>query len=124
MKPREELEAVSAAVRRTLEEVSVPSYVVDRDGDKRGERFTVVIAPEHSVRGREQFARKLLGTAVTDFSIALLRPDGSRVEYEFSSVPLRSGHRVVGVFGLARPPAAAVEMPPAPPDLTPRQHEV
>jgi DNA-binding CsgD family transcriptional regulator len=132
------LDEVSADVRRTLGSVSVPSYVLDREGtirwlndaaidlvgDKRGERLTAVVAPEHSLRAREQFARKLLGAEVTDFSVALVRPDGARVEYEFSSVPLLAGDHVVGVFGVAHP-AAASDVTAAPaPGLTPRQQEV
>jgi PAS domain S-box-containing protein len=138
MSSPQELAAAATDVRRMLAKVNVPSYVLDRDGtirwlndaaielvgDARGQRFTSVVAPEHSRRAQQEFARKLLGADVTDFHATLLRPDGTRVELEFSSVPLRRGDHVVGVFGVAHPPGPPPAVGRAPKELTPRQHEV
>ena len=125
-------------LEKALEDVGVPSYVIDTTGvvrwinpaaerlvgDVRGRQFTSVVAPEDGRRARELFSRKVLGTAAaTDASSVLVSTSGARVAVEISAVPLMSGERVVGVFGLfeGRP----VDIPTAPqPHLTPRQAEV
>jgi hypothetical protein len=88
-------------------------------GDVRGRLFTSVVAPEDSVRARELFTSKVLGTVpATETTGTLLSTTGARVAVEISSAPLMNGERVVGVFGLfeGRPDAR----PPAPPaHLTP-----
>jgi PAS domain S-box-containing protein len=130
--------AVGGDVERALGSVGVPSYVLDTTGvvrwinaaaeqlvgDVRGRHFTSVVAPEDSRRARELFARKVLGTsAATDATGVLVSSAGTRVAVEISAVPLMSGERVVGVFGLIedRPD----DRPTAPhPHLTPRQVEV
>ena len=80
--------------------------------------------PEDSRRARELFSQKVLGTAPsTEATGVLVSTGGKRVPVEISAVPLMSGERVVGVFGLfeERPDGG----PTAPhPHLTPRQVEV
>jgi DNA-binding CsgD family transcriptional regulator len=130
--------AVGGDVEQALRGVGVPSYVLDTTGvvrwinaaaerlvgDVRGRLFTSVVAPEDSRRARELFSRKVLGTsAATDATGVLVSTAGARVAVEISSVPLMSGERVVGVFGLfeGRPEDRAT----APhPHLTARQVEV
>jgi PAS domain S-box-containing protein len=130
--------AVGGDVEGALGSVGVPSYVLDTTGvvrwinaaaerlvgDVRGRHFTSVVAPEDSRRARELFSRKVLGSApATDSTGVLVSTAGTRVAVEISSVPLMSGERVVGVFGLfeGRPD----DSPTAPhPHLTPRQVEV
>lgn len=83
-----------------------------------------MVAPEDTRRGRELFARKVVGTErVTDASVTIVDTDGSRVAVEVSSVPVFRGEHVVGVFGHI---SDLVEEPHAHPDLhlTPRQGEV
>ena len=102
-------------LERALEDVGVPSYVLDTTGvirwinpaaerlvgDVRGRQFTSVVAPEDGRRARELFSQKVLGTvAATDASGVLVSTAGKRVAVEISAVPLMSGERVVGVFGL------------------------
>ena len=130
--------AVGGDAQRALESVSVPSYALDATGvvrwinpaarelvgDVRGRHFTSVVAPEDSRRARELFSRKVLGTtAATDATGVLVSTAGTRVAVEISSVPLMSGGRVVGVFGLfegrAEETSTALH-----PHLTPRQVEV
>ena len=130
--------AVGGDVEQALVGVGVPSYVLDSTGvvrwmnaaaerllgDVRGRHFTSVVAPEDSRRARELFARKVLGTSsATDATSALVSTAGARVAVEISSVPLMSGERVVGVFGLfeERPD---VRLAAPHPHLTPRQVEV
>ncbi len=128
----------SAQLDELLEHINVPSYVLDANGiirwvnaagrnivgDVRGRQFTSVVAPEETRRAREMFARKIAGSAtVTDAGVVLVGPDGQRVSVEVSSVPLRQGEHVVGVFGQV---SDLVEEPHPHPELnlTPRQAEV
>jgi PAS domain S-box-containing protein len=121
-----------------LEHVNGPSYLIDTGGvirwvnaagrslvgDVRGRQFTSVVAPEETLRARELFARKVVGSAkVTDAGVVVLGAGGERVAVEISSVPLVEGEHVVGVFGQV---SAIVEEPHEHPDLklTPRQAEV
>lgn len=121
-----------------LETVNVPSYVIDPTGvirwlnpaarrlvgDVRGRQFTSVVSTEDTGRAREQFARKIAGTArVTDAHVVLLDPDGVRVGVDVSSCPLMKGHRLVGVFGQLSDIDETPE-DPVPAHLTPRQSEV
>ena len=125
-------------VAEALEHINIPSYVLDETGvirwvntaarrmvgDVSGRQFTSVVAPEETRRAREVFARNLLGTApVTDSAVVLVDSSGARVGVEISSVPLRRGGRVVGVFGQV---SDVLEEPQGHPELslTPRQAEV
>jgi PAS domain S-box-containing protein len=133
------LEAVGGDLHGALEDVSVPSYVIDVTGvirwvnpaarrlvgDCRGRQFTSIVVPEERRRAREVFAQKVIGTTrVTDTWSVILDEDGERVEVELTSVPLKEGHKVVGVFGQV-PQWEEVDQTTAPhPHLTPRQGEV
>jgi PAS domain S-box-containing protein len=128
----------STHVDEVLEHINVPSYVIDASGivrwlnaaalkivgDVRGRQFTSVVAPEETRRAREVFARKVVGAAtVTDAGFVIVDPAGRRMAVEVSSVPLRRGEHIVGVFGQVRD---LVEEPHPHPELhlTPRQAEV
>ena len=128
---------VGGDVEQALENVGVPSYVLDKTGvvrwlntaaerllgDVRGRHFTSVVAPEDNRRARELFAQKVLGTSpATEATGVLVSTAGTRVAVEISAVPLRSGERVVGVFGLLEGHPDSPTAPP--PHLTPRQVEV
>jgi len=121
-----------------LEDVNVPTYLVDPAGVIRwinpalerlvgnvvGRQTTSVVAPEETRRAREAFARKLAGMEkVTDDDVVLIDAQGDRVKVEISAVAMMDGHRLVGVFGqigdIEHEP-----VPPPPPHLTPRQVEV
>lgn len=136
--PVEALRAMGADLEGALDHVNVPSYVIDRAGivrwmndaaramvgDQVGRQFTSVVAPEDTRRARELFARKILGnTKVTDAPVAVVDTVGRHIAVEISSVPLRKGEHVIGVFGQV---AGVVEEPHAHPELhlTPRQAEV
>ena len=128
---------VGGDVEQALESIAVPSYVLDNAGvvrwinpaakqlvgDVRGRHFTSVVAPEDSRRARELFTQKVLGTSrATEAKGHLVSTAGARVAVEISAVPLRSGERVVGVFGLLEGHPDSPTAPP--PHLTPRQVEV
>lgn len=136
--PMEALNTMGADVEEALERVNVPAYVLDHlgivrwmnraaralVGDQVGRQFTSVVAPEDTRRARELFARKVIGnTAVTDGQFFVVDADGGRVGVEISSVPLRRGEHVVGVFGQV---SDMLEDPQPHPELhlTPRQSEV
>jgi PAS domain S-box-containing protein len=131
------LDDLGVEVETALESINVPSYMIDATGvvrwlnpaakklvgDVRGRQFTSVVAPEDRRRARDVFAQKVVGTAdVTDAEVVLMRDDGERVAVDVSSVPLREGNRIIGVFGqMTHEPE---QMPISHPDLTPRQTEV
>jgi PAS domain S-box-containing protein len=132
------LQLMGEDVVEALELLNVPSYLIDAAGvvrwmnpaaqrlvgDVHGHQFTSVVAPEDTRRARELFARKILGnTEVTDAPVGVLGADGGRVAVEISSVPLRQGEHVIGVFGQV---SDVVEEPQSHPELhlTPRQDEV
>lgn len=129
---------IKADLESTLEHINVPSFMIDRAGivrwmnvaarrlvgDHVGDQFTSVVRPDETRRAREVFARKLIGNAkVTDSSFVIVDQDGNHVMVDISSVPVRQGDHVVGVFGQV---ADVLEEPPAHPELhlTPRQAEV
>lgn len=122
-----------------LRRVSVPSYVLDRDGnirwlnqaaidlfgDARGQHFTVLIAPEDLDRARVQFAERMKTGGTRDFKVQLLTADGGRTTVEISSAPMRSSDHAIGVFGLAMAQPRGGQANPHPKHrLTRRQSEV
>jgi PAS domain S-box-containing protein len=133
-----ELEALGGDVEDAIERVRVPAYVIDAHGiirwvnpaarklvgDVRGRHLTSVVAPEETRRAREIFTRNLFGPPTgSDNKGVVMDKDGRRMSIEVSAVPLRSGGRVIGVFGQVT--EVDEDEPPAPhPQLTPRQTEV
>jgi PAS domain S-box-containing protein len=134
-------ESVCADVFDGLERVAMPSYIVDGNGrirwlnaaavallgDVRGRMISSIAAPDHQERSREQLARKVVGGRTrTDFEIDVIDRNGERTPMRVSSVPLRRGRAVVGVFGVASPRVSLGEPSPEATELslTPRQSEV
>ena len=114
----------SLPLTEVLENVNVPSYLIDATGVIRWLNRAAENVVGDLRRARELFARKILGaTGVTDLGVVVVGADGTRVAVEISSVPIRHGDHVVGVFGQV---ADVIEEPHAHPDLqlTPRQAEV
>lgn len=120
-----------------LEHLGLPLFVVGADRQVKwlnaaararfpaaeGAHFDEVVAPESKVAVRSAFARKLLGTSpATEYRASFVQADGAHVRVEVNSVPLKSGHHIVGVFGALvvddTEPMTARESP-----LTPRQLE-
>jgi PAS domain S-box-containing protein len=133
-----DLRSMGGDVENALERVGVPSYVIDRHGiirwvnpagrrlvgDVRGRQFTSVVSAEETRRAKEAFARKISGIEKhSDYELVLMDADGDRVSVEISSVPLYSGHRIVGVFGQVVD-VDDDEPPSSHPHLTQRQTEV
>jgi PAS domain S-box-containing protein len=132
------LKDIGGDVEEALESSNIPSYVIDVHGvirwlnpaaerlvgDCRGRQFTSVVAPDEKRHSREVFAQKIAGKVeATDASTVLIDAEGDRLDVEVSSVPLRSGHRLIGVFGQI-PQWTEVARPAPHPHLTPRQAEI
>jgi DNA-binding CsgD family transcriptional regulator len=130
-------------VLRALDELALPAYLVSRDGrvrwqnrasvalvgDREGQSFTRLIAPEDLNLARTQFARQVIGDVPgTDLDLTVLSRDGQRVTIHASSVPFRERGEITGVFGIAWPleraSAGGISQAVAAPDLTARQREV
>ena len=115
-------------VTPALEEVALPSAVVDRDGrirwlnrgateligERVGEPLVVAIAPEDHHVACTNFEKKLDGeTASTSYSLALVTRNGQRLRVNVSSVPFWERgrdhrcfrRRVPGPHGKWRPAA-------------------
>jgi PAS domain S-box-containing protein len=133
------LREVGGDLADALDAIKVPSYLIDPSGiirwvnpaavalvgDVRGKRFTSVVAPEETLRARELFAQKVVGTRrTTEAAGHLLGADGGRVKVEISAVSVLNGHHVVGVFGqltdIEEPEGDRSSLPA----LTPRQAEI
>jgi DNA-binding CsgD family transcriptional regulator len=137
-----QLDALGGDIHGPLQEVSVPMYILDRDGtivwlndagrdlipEATGRNFKDVLPAEIVQSSRRHFALRMLGhEPFVDHRLAVTAPSGERHDVEISSAPLRRDHRIVGGFGVmherrraAPPPAGG----PPPATLTPRQHEV
>lgn len=124
-----------------LERLPVPIFAVDRDmtirwlnrasrelvGDREGEPFTDVLEPGSIPVANQAFAQKIVGNVEsTEYSVTLRKRDGTLVRAEVSSVPVRGGQSIAGVFGLVTideetspPRATAGDV-----SLTPRQAQV
>jgi PAS domain S-box-containing protein len=141
MKLAQELDELSADILPALDELAIVAFLVDAEGrirwtsrrgaaiwgDVRGRPAETVVAPPHRSLVRTERAQKLLGVKRTsEFEARVLLPDGTTREAEFSSVALRSGERVVAIFGVmhvSEPVTPAVRRRVTP-TLTPRQHQV
>jgi PAS domain S-box-containing protein len=135
VRPRGELAGLD--LLDTVEPLSIPSYVIDREGTIRwlnpaarevagnvvGRHFLDVVARDYVGYAREQFLRKLHGQPATDFQVEITDAHGRRVLADVSSVAIRDVHRIVGVFGLLRPTRVRGKAE-ASPMLTPRQTQV
>lgn len=134
-----QLRRLSIDLPATLAAVPVPVYVISRRGiirwlndaalevfgDRVGEHYSNLVAPEARQLVDEQFARKLLGTArATSYEAVLLGRDGEKLHVDLDSVRVGDDAEAVGVFGLAEPegPVASAVAPDV--HLTPRQREV
>jgi PAS domain S-box-containing protein len=122
----------------TMENVNVPSFVIDRNGIVRwlnkagrrafgnvaGKESTIIVAPEYVPLVEKQLQRKLRGVPVTDYNIDVFTTDGRRQPVEVSSVPIRGGDSCHAIFGIVKPRPLGQATAPSSVDLTPRQHEV
>jgi DNA-binding CsgD family transcriptional regulator len=129
----------SLDLRRAVDELTVPAYVIGRNGrfkwlngaavrligDRLGQPFESVVAPEHRNLARANFARKILGEDGTVYDLLVCDQTGDLVQLRICSVPLRRGSSTVGVFGVGMPldRTSPTRDESLLPELTPRQLE-
>jgi DNA-binding NarL/FixJ family response regulator len=129
--------AAQGLLQETLQRINVPSFIGDADGrilwlndaaidafgDRAGETYTAVVAPEHVERVRAAIEQMGSGAVSSDYEIAVLLRDGNRRKVEISSVAIAGNAVLHGVFGVVQRPGsrltAAGESP-----LTRRQEDV
>jgi PAS domain S-box-containing protein len=136
-------EYVDGDLMDALHKLTVAAYVVDNDGRIRwqnrgsidmigqrvGQHFARVVAPEDAHVARTEWARKVIGESQsTEYTVTLFDHGGRRIRVRASSAPLRRGGNVIGVFGVAYP-AEADDVTDGLPEadaleLTARQYEV
>jgi DNA-binding CsgD family transcriptional regulator len=109
-----------ADIAATLEQLLVPSFVLDRAGiirwlndaarAQRGDtsgRSWVEIVPKAQSREVADVLRQIICSGEpAELSIDLSEPDGRVMRQEISAAPLKDGNMVVGVFGVKTPVGA------------------
>ena len=96
-------------------------------GDHQGDRFTDVLEPASIPVANQAFAQKVVGGAPsTEYEVTLRTRDGTLARAEVSSVPVRGGESIVGVFGLVTVDEQAAPLRGGDDEisLTPRQAQV
>lgn len=101
--------------------VWVNEAFVESFGDRRGDRYSVLIAPE-SLEAAERHFELSRDHPTDEVELSLMLADGRRVRTEISSVLLESVGLCCGAFGISG--KAARPQPAAGSDLTPRQLDV
>ena len=138
--PRTEVLGELGDIAEAVSRLPLPVFALNRDGtvawlnrsalqiigDRTGEHFSKLVAPESLPVVEREFAKKIVGTTTSsEYEANLLQADGARLPVEISSVALLGKGNIVGVFGTAH-----VEDEPHRPSsstkysLTPRQYEV
>jgi DNA-binding CsgD family transcriptional regulator len=132
------LDALSVDVRRALEAVSVPAYIVDSQrrlrwqnaasieliGDLRGRLDAGLVAPADLARAREAFRQKQEGASHTKVEVSIERPNGRRARIAVNSVPLKnSDGAMIGSFGLIQVLGEIDPASASAPRLSPRERE-
>jgi PAS domain S-box-containing protein len=129
--------AARKVLQSTLQRLNVPSFVGDADGrilwlndaakdafgDRAGDSYTTVVAPEYVERVAAEIDRMRSGATGGDYEIDVILHDGRRRRVEVSSVPIEGNAVFHGVFGVVLRPGARPSAPAESP-LTPRQQEV
>jgi len=135
----EELRRIAPDLAPSISKLTVPAYILDRNGvvrwlnaeaikefgDLRGKRIGQIVERDYVTFARQEFAAKILGTIdSSEGSIAMRTLAGRRITVEVSSTTLFDQGSIVGVFGLADP----ADEPPEPAlhsvHITPRQMDV
>ena len=134
-----ELRRIAPDLAPSISRLTVPAYILDRNGvvrwlnaaavaefgDLRGKRIGQIVERDYVTFARQEFAAKILGTVdATEGVVAVRTADGRRVNVEISSTSLIDQGSIVGVFGLADPTSEAQEAPIETVHVTPRQLEV
>jgi PAS domain S-box-containing protein len=135
----DELRRIAPDLAPSVARLTVPAYVLDRNGivrwlnraavehfgDLRGKRVTQIVDPAYTNLARREFTAKILGTVQSTDETAVVRTaDGRSIRVEISSTTLEREGAIVGVFGLADPAEPPMAARAASVHLTPRQFDV
>jgi DNA-binding CsgD family transcriptional regulator len=135
----EELRLIAPDLAPSIAKLTVPAYILDRNGvvrwlnqaavdhfgDLRGKRISQIVEPEYAALARREFAAKILGsTESSDATVAVRTSDGRSVRVDISSTQLLEHGSIVGVFGLADPADLPARAQAGTIHLTPRQLDV
>ena len=135
----EELRRIAPDLAPSISRLTVPAYILDRNGvvrwlnaealaefgDLRGKRICQIVERDYLTLARQEFAAKMLGTVdASEGEVALRTADGRRVNVEISSTTLLDQGSIVGVFGLADPTEEAPKPSIDTVHVTPRQMDV
>ncbi len=135
----EELRRIAPDLAPSIAKLTVPAYILDRNGivrwlnqaavehfgDLRGMRISQIVEPAYAELARQEFTSKILGTTeTTDATVAVRTVDGRSVRIDVSSTQLLDQGTVVGVFGLADPAELPARVQTESVHLTPRQLDV
>jgi DNA-binding CsgD family transcriptional regulator len=135
----EELRRIAPDLAPSIAKLTVPAYILDRNGvvrwlnqaavehfgDLRGMRISQIVEPAYADLARREFTAKIMGTIEsTDATVAVRTVSGQRVRIDVSSTQLLHRGTVVGVFGLADPAEPPARAQTESIHLTPRQLDV
>jgi PAS domain S-box-containing protein len=135
----EELRRIAPDLAPSISRLTVPAYILDRNGvvrwlnaaaveafgDLRGKRIGQIVERDYVTLARQEFAAKMLGTVeASEGTVAVRTADGRRVTVEVSSTTVLDQGSIVGVFGLADPTDEAPKLPIGTVPVTPRQMDV
>ena len=129
--------AAQGLLQKTLQRINVPSFIGDAHGrilwlndaakdafgDRAGDVYTAVVAPEHVGRVRAEIEQMRSGGVSSDYEIAVLLREGRRRRVEISSVAIEGDAVMHGVFGIVQRPGSRLTAA-AESTLTRRQQEV
>jgi PAS domain S-box-containing protein len=124
-------------LQSTLQHVNVPSFIGDVNGriiwlndaakdtfgDRTGESYTDVVAPEDARRVAAEIDRIRRGAKASDYEVDVVMRNGHRRRVEVSSVPIEGDAICHGIFGVVLRPGRRPP-PQADSPLTPRQQQV
>jgi DNA-binding CsgD family transcriptional regulator len=135
----EELRRIAPDLAPSIAKLTVPAYILDRNGvvrwlnqaavehfgDLRGMRISQIVEPAYADLARREFTAKIVGTTEsTEATVAVRTVSGQRVRIDVSSTQLLDQGAVVGVFGLADPADLPARAQTESAQLTPRQLDV
>ena len=124
-------------LQSTLQHVNVPTFIddangrilwlndaaIDAFGNRTGDSYMNVVAPEDVERVRAEIERMRSGAKAGDYEFDAIMREGRRRRVEVSSVPIEGNAICHGIFGIVLRPGGR-PTPHHQSPLTPRQQQV
>ena len=132
------LQELGANVEVPLDDLHFPLSVTDADGiirwqnresieligDRQGSNYQPVVAPDHRQATQTRLTRFMFGTeSAGDNEVEILDKDGRRRAIMCSSLPIKSGGKVVAILTISRICPQTDDHSSGAAELTPRQRE-